>query len=159
MSSYPPPPAYSAPSPGPAGEPPLGQPFYSAPFGVAVRRFFRKYATFSGRASRSEFWWWYLTAIIIGFVLNILTSVLGGSHVSASGQLTYSAGAIVVLIIGGLWSLAILVPSLAISWRRLHDTGRSGGWYFIGLIPLVGTILLIVWFASAPKPEGQRFDR
>lgn len=157
--SYSPPPAYSGSAKDPQGAPPLDQPFYGAPFGVAVRRFFAKYATFSGRASRSEFWWWYLLAGVISIVLNILSSALGGSSMSASGGMHYSAGAIVVLIITGLWSLATLVPTLAVSWRRLHDTNRSGGWYFIGLIPLVGTILLIVWLASAPKPEGSRFDR
>lgn len=155
--SYSPPPAYqgsnAANSNG--GEPPLDQPYYGAPIGAAVRRIFKKYATFSGRASRSEFWWWYLVNTLVSIVLNVISTATR----SSDPQHPITAGGIVVYIILGLYSLAILVPSLAVAWRRLHDTNRSGAWYFIGLIPIVGTIILIVFAASASKPEGQRFDR
>lgn len=158
MSSYPPPPKapepYGQPYGGqPAGEPPLFLPYYGISFTGAIRRFFKKYATFSGRASRSEFWWWYLASIIVGIILNILSSATGGGM---GGRMT--AGSSVVQIISGLWSLATIVPGLAIIWRRLHDTNRSGAWFFLIFIPLVGIIILIVWWASASKPEGQRFD-
>jgi uncharacterized membrane protein YhaH (DUF805 family) len=152
--SYAPPPAYKGSNDSSAGEPPLDQPYYGAPLGAAVKRFFTKYATFSGRASRSEFWWWFLVSVVISIVFSILRSALTGSDAAHPG-----AGSVVITVISGIWSLAILIPSLAVAWRRLHDTNRAGGWYFIGLIPVIGTILVIVWLASASKADGQRFDR
>ena len=152
--SYAPPPVYKGSNDSPAGEPALDQPYYGAPFGAAVKRFFTKYATFSGRASRSEFWWWFLVSVVINIAFS---SVAGALQGSTPGHL--SGGYVAVSIISGIWSLAILVPSLAVAWRRLHDTNRAGGWYFIGLIPVIGTILVIVWLASASKADGQRFDR
>ena len=158
MSSYPPAPSYSEPGHSPAGPPSIDQPYPGAPLGVAVRRFFTKYATFSGRASRSEYWWWTLVAVLVSVVLNILSrAVGGGSMMMGSGHM--NAGTSVISIISLLWSLATVVPSLALAWRRLHDTNRSGGWWFLILIPFVGVIILIVWFASASRPEGARFDR
>lgn len=62
-------------STGPGGEPPLWAPYYGISFGGAVTRFFKKYATFSGRASRSEFWWWYLVNVVVAIVLGILAGV------------------------------------------------------------------------------------
>ena len=58
-----------------------------------------------------------------------------------------------------LWSLAILIPSLSVGVRRLHDTNRSGWWLLIGVIPLVGWVILIVWLAAASDPAGARYDR
>lgn len=157
--SYSQPPAYQGESKSLPGEPPLDQPYYGAPIGAAAKRFFKKYATFSGRASRSEFWWWTLIAGIVSIVLNIILGAAGGNTMGTTGGASMSGGATVVTIITGLWGLATIVPTLALAWRRLHDTNRSGGWYFLGLIPFVGAIILIVWFASVGKPEGQRFDR
>jgi uncharacterized membrane protein YhaH (DUF805 family) len=65
----------------------------------------------------------------------------------------------VVIALAWVVSLGLLVPSLALVWRRLHDTNRSGGYYFMGLIPFVGPIILIVFFASASDPGGARFDQ
>jgi uncharacterized membrane protein YhaH (DUF805 family) len=159
--SYSPPPTYqgsnAANSNG--GEPPLEQPYYGAPIGAAVRRIFKKYATFSGRASRSEFWWWFLVAGILGVMFNILTSALRSPSAPATQIYFTSPGQSVVEVIQILFALAVLVPGLAVTWRRLHDTGRSGGWYFLTFVPLVGGIIVIVFLASASKPEGQRFDR
>lgn len=56
-----------------------------------------------------------------------------------------------------IYSLAILLPTLGLIWRRLHDIGKAGGWYFIGLIPVVGAIVLIVWFCQASEPTENRF--
>ena len=58
-----------------------------------------------------------------------------------------------------LWGLATFIPWLALSWRRLHDTNRPGPWWFLWLIPIVGQIILLVFFLQPPKPEGARFDR
>ena len=159
--SYPPAPPIPSPSTN-SGEPPLWAPYYGASIGVAISRFWRKYATFSGRASRSEYWWWYLVYAIFIFIFEIVafTVSVGGTVIdSTTGAVSVSPAYYVVL--GVLWivSLGVLVPSLAISWRRLHDTNRSGGYYFLGLIPFVGVIILIVFLASASDPAGARFDQ
>ena len=64
-----------------------------------------------------------------------------------------------ILIPYYLWGLATFIPWLALSWRRLHDTNRSGGWWFIGWIPIVGWIILLVFLVQPPNPAGTRFDR
>ena len=160
----PPPPGYGGSvSAGVAGEPPLGQPWYGAPFIGAWKRYWKKYATFSGRASRSEFWWAYLGNVIIYAVLGLLADLVGlpgSSTTSDSTGFHFHAGpgAIPFIILIWVFGLAVIVPSLAITWRRLHDTGRSGGWFFMYFIPIVGWIFLLVYVLSAPKPEGARFD-
>lgn len=102
----------------------------------------RKYADFSGRARRKEYWMFALFNCIIAFALGFVDGLLhlmiplGGSQEQGIG------------ILGTLYSLAVLVPGIAVSVRRLHDTGRSGWWQLIALIPLVGAILLIVYLAQ-----------
>lgn len=90
------------------------------------------YCNFSGRASRSEYWWFVLFTFILGYVI---TSIFY-SHTSTLN------------IVSGIVNLALLLPSLGLGVRRLHDIGKSGWWIFIGFIPLVGAIILIVWFCS-----------
>lgn len=92
-----------------------------------------QYADFNGRARRTEYWMFTLFSVIISVVLAILDAVLGTS-----------AGGFGLL--GVLYSLAVLLPSLAVGARRLHDTGRSAWWLLMGLIPLIGAIVLIVFF-------------
>jgi uncharacterized membrane protein YhaH (DUF805 family) len=155
--SIPPPPPLSFPS-----EPPLWAPYYGAPIGVAIARFWKKYATFSGRASRSEYWWWALVNFGVALVLEIALASFGASAALASGSgaaVVPGPGYFVVIALAWVVSLGLLVPSLALVWRRLHDTNRSGGYYFMGLIPFVGPIILIVFFASASDPGGARFDQ
>jgi uncharacterized membrane protein YhaH (DUF805 family) len=89
------------------------------------------YFDFNGRARRAEYWWYFLV-YIIGFV--ILAFISNMLHMGG--------------LLGGLFGVALLLPSLGVLVRRLHDTGRSGWWYFIVLVPLVGGILLIVWLAT-----------
>jgi uncharacterized membrane protein YhaH (DUF805 family) len=97
----------------------------------------KNYAGFSGRARRTEYWMFFLFNFIISTVLNILYR---------------STGSNIFLIISLLYSLAVLIPGLAVAVRRLHDTNRSGWWIFIALIPFVGFIWLIVLFCL----EGTR---
>jgi len=130
---------------------PLDQPYYGASIGVAFTRFWKKYVIFHGRASRSEFWWWFLISVIVSGVLSSL-----GNH-SMTGQTTALGTTFSTLQY--LWGLATLIPGLALFWRRMHDTNRSGLNIFWGLIPIVGAILLIVFAAGGSKPEGARFDR
>ena len=140
---------------------PLSQPLYGATIGQAVSRFFTKYATFSGRASRSEFWWVYLAYVVVLAVIMIPLNAAGVTSVTvtADNQIVYGPGYWVVWTISMIVSLALLVPSLAITWRRLHDTNRSGAIYFLALIPFVGPIILIVMLALPSNPAGVRFDR
>lgn len=142
---------------GGTGEPPLWAPYYGAPLPAAVRRFFKKYATFSGRASRSEYWWWLLVAVVVGIIINVITSA-GGTTVSADGTPVPGPGATVGLILAIVWGLATIVPSLALTARRLHDVNLSGWFVLLGIVPFLGAIALLVLTILPSKPEGQRFD-
>jgi uncharacterized membrane protein YhaH (DUF805 family) len=163
MSSYPPPPAYQPPPEKPAGEPPIWAPWYGIGFVPAIKRFFQKYADFSGRASRSEFWWLILAYGIVYIALSIISGLTtvgtvmdAQNGVAATGP---SAGYIVVLVIEIIIGLAIIVPLLALYWRRLHDTNLAGPFFFLGFIPIVGSIIVLVLVIRASDPQGQRFDR
>lgn len=90
------------------------------------------YCNFSGRSSRSEYWWFYLFTFLLGIVINILSFSLGEF----------------MTVVGWIVDIALLLPSLGLAVRRLHDTDRSGWWLLIGLIPIVGIIILIVFFCQ-----------
>jgi uncharacterized membrane protein YhaH (DUF805 family) len=92
----------------------------------------KKYAEFNGRARRKEYWMFVLFNIIISVVLSIIDRVIGNPEMGLG-------------ILGTLYALAVLLPSLAVGARRLHDTGRSGWWLLIGLIPCIGFIVLIIF--------------
>ncbi len=94
----------------------------------------KKYAEFSGRSRRKEYWMFVLFNILIAIVLAFVDGLLGFTTQSGVGYL------------GLVYSLAVLVPGLAVGVRRLHDTGRSGWWLLISLVPLLGAIVLIVFF-------------
>ncbi len=99
----------------------------------------------SGRARRSEYWFFILFTAIVGAVGGILDAILG----TRSGMYGGTGP------IQGILQLALLLPTLAVGARRLHDTGRSGWWLLIGLIPLVGWIILIVFFVQDSHPANQ----
>jgi uncharacterized membrane protein YhaH (DUF805 family) len=99
----------------------------------SIKTCFSKYAEFNGRASRSEFWWW----VLFVFLASAAVSILGDA---------FSA----------LFSLAVLLPNIAVAARRLHDIDRSGWWQLIILIPLIGLILMIYWCVQ-PGKEPNRF--
>ncbi|RPE80598.1 uncharacterized membrane protein YhaH (DUF805 family) [Curtobacterium sp. PhB137] len=157
------------PATGPNGEPPIWAPWYGISFGKAVGRFFKKYATFSGRASRSEFWWWYLANAIVGIVLGILygigiatserSTVSMSTATSASVQSTVTSPSALFVIAGiliGLWGLAIIIPTLALGWRRLHDANLPGAMWIIAIfVGIVG----IVFGLLPSNPQGERYDR
>lgn len=103
----------------------------------AVRSVLGKYADFSGRARRSEYWFWYLTVVIAYVVALIIDQVIG------------------VPIVTIIVALAVIVPTLAVGVRRLHDTDKSGWFILIGLIPFVGAIVLLVFFVMDSTPDNQ----
>jgi uncharacterized membrane protein YhaH (DUF805 family) len=116
-------------------------------FGDAVKSVFNQYVGFSGRARRSEYWYWMLFYFILAIVASILDRALFGQTNS---------------YISWLLGLGLFLPSLAVAVRRLHDTSRSGWWVLIGLIPIIGTIVLIVFYVQdshgdnqyGPSPKG-----
>lgn len=106
----------------------------------------KNYAGFSGRARRKEYWMFTLFNIIISFVLGFVDGIIG------SVNPTVGIGAL-----GGIYSLAVLIPSLAVSVRRLHDVGKSGWMLLIALIPIIGAIWLLVLMVSDSKPEENQY--
>lgn len=98
---------------------------------------YKKYADFTGRARRQEYWMFILFYFIVSIILGIVDGVLG------------------LQILGLLFSLASLVPSLAIGARRLHDTGRSGWWQLLYLIPLIGLIIMIIFLVQDSHPDNE----
>lgn len=113
---------------------------------TAVRTCFSKYATFSGRARRAEYWWFVAFNIMVNIGLNIIDAMAFGLQHGMMGGTPGSP-------LSSLYSLAVFLPSLAAGVRRLHDTGKSGWWVLIWLIPIIGWIILIWWLAT-PGDEG-----
>ncbi len=112
----------------------------------AVVSVLSKYADFTGRARRSEYWYFALFTMLISMVLGLLAGIAGDGVLSK-----------IITGISGLVSLGLFVPGLAVCWRRLHDIGKSGAFYFLGLIPLVGAIILIVWFCQDSQPGTNQY--
>ncbi len=98
---------------------------------------YKKYADFTGRARRKEFWMFVLFYFIFSIVLGIIDGIIG------------------VQLLGLLFSLGSLIPSLAIGARRLHDTGRSGWWQLLYLIPLIGLIIMIVFLVQDSQADNE----
>ena len=113
-------------------------------FGAAIQSYFKNYVNFKGRARRSEFWFTVLFTALVSIAVSIVapghTEQVFGTQVQQSSALSQ------------LWSLATILPSLAVTWRRLHDSGKSGSYFFFILIPIVGIIMLIVQLAKDSVP-------
>ena len=147
----------------------LDLPWYGIGFGAAIKRVFQKYARFDGRASRGEYWWFVLFQSIIGLVLLIpgyglfIASAISTSTTSANGGSdSPGAGAVVGAILFGIWGLfwlASIVPSIAVTVRRLHDANFSGFFYLLVLIPSIGGIIVLVLTVMDTNPLGTRFDK
>jgi len=104
----------------------------------------RRYAEFTGRSRRQEYWMFFLFVMLVTIGLSIIEEILG-LRIGEAG------------ILSGLFSLAILIPGIAVGIRRLHDIDRSGWWLLIGLVPLVGAIVLIVFMATRGTAGDNRF--
>lgn len=144
------------------GDPYAGQrPPKKVSFSQAVKNFFSKYADFSGRAVMSEYWWIFVFNMIVGVVLNALQQAflaMYGITVSLQEdpQLYMSSPAVMIIsLISFIYSLATIVPGFALTFRRLHDTGKSGKYMLYVLIPLVGPIILLVFICGASAGDNQ----
>jgi uncharacterized membrane protein YhaH (DUF805 family) len=98
------------------------------------------YANFQGRARRAQFWWYALAAFIIGIIFNVLIAISS-----------------IFWVIYVIYGLAVLIPGIAVGVRRLHDTDKTGWWLLIGLIPIVGIIVLIVFWATDGLPAPNKY--
>jgi uncharacterized membrane protein YhaH (DUF805 family) len=101
---------------------------------------FEKFIEFSGRSRRKEFWTFVLVNLGITILLNVLEGIIG-----------------LFGIIATLFSLAILIPSIAVGVRRLHDTGRTGWWLLLSFIPLIGLIVLIYFYVQDSEPGSNQY--
>ncbi|MGW4095987.1 DUF805 domain-containing protein [Mycobacterium sp. NPDC004974] len=126
----------------------LTLPLYGASFGQAVSRFFRSYARFTGRASRSEYWWVQLAVAVVAFFCVAIVAVAGDP--SALGRMSLVPVVVFVLVCA--------VPSWALLVRRLHDADLSGWLSLLFLLPYIGSVFPIVFGALPSKPLGERFD-
>lgn len=117
---------------------------YQVSFSQAVRMAFDSYCRFQGRSSRSEYWWWVLFVAILSFCIGIIESILGFSMTA-------------VQTTSGILSLVLLLPGLGLSVRRLHDINKSGWWILLGLIPVVGAIVIIIWFAQNSQMQDNQY--
>ena len=106
----------------------------------------KKYAVFSGRARRKEYWFFFLFNLIISIILNLIDN--------ATGTFDPETG---VGILGTIYLLAVLIPAIAVTIRRLHDTGRTGWWILISFIPLIGAIVLLVFLVFDSEPESNQY--
>lgn len=101
----------------------------------------KNYCNFNGRSSRSEYWWYVLFTFIVGVVISVV----------------FSFSQDVNMIVSCVVNLALLLPGLGLCVRRLHDIGKSGWWVFLAFIPLVGAIILIVWFCKESMPGENEY--
>jgi uncharacterized membrane protein YhaH (DUF805 family) len=120
-------------------------------FGEAVRTCWRKYGDFDGRAARAEFWWWVLFVAVAQTLASVVLG-LGLALFQNSGFLQWLLVLIFMVIV-----LAFILPSIAVSVRRLHDRDLSGWWYLLGFVPF-GSLVLFVWYVLPGTKGPNRFD-
>ncbi|GAB7191535.1 DUF805 domain-containing protein [Kineococcus sp. NUM-3379] len=113
----------------------------------AVRSSLHRYAGFSGRARRSEYWYFALFTLAVSAVAGLVDRAIGSDLETGSG----------LGIVGLITSLALLVPGLAVFWRRMHDTGRSGAWVLLWFVPIFGWVAAVVLCCLDSEPAHNRF--
>ena len=113
-------------------------------FGDAVSSAFNNYFNFSGRARRSEYWYFTLFNVLVSSALSCVMNLLGAKESA-------------VTAITGRYSLAVMIPGLALVWRRLHDIGKSGANYFWIFVPLIGFILILIWMCRDGQNGPNRY--
>jgi uncharacterized membrane protein YhaH (DUF805 family) len=124
---------------------------------------FTRYAEFTGRSDRKEFWYYVLFVVIVGCILSVLDAMLFGHTTTIQSENYYATWSFKPL--SGLFSLICFIPNISVSVRRLHDTGKSGWLYLLWFVPIIGWILLLIWYcekgdaasnAHGNPPEGSR---
>ena len=119
-------------------------------FGQAVAYCFKNYANFNGRAGRSEYWFFYLFNVLLVIAAILVIGIVGAiTHAGILTGLLY-----LVFVVA---SLGLILPGIAVTIRRLHDTDHSGWWVWIALVPLLGVILLIVWYCTQGTSGPNKF--
>ncbi len=108
-------------------------------FGEAIASGFSNYVNFAGRAARSEYWYWVLFNVLAQVVTEIIDTVIGISLTTA------------------IFSLAVLLPGIAVAARRLHDVDRTGWWLLLAFVPVIGLIVLLIWFCTKGTDGPNRF--
>ena len=123
-------------------------------FGQAVASYFQNYVNFNGRAPRSAYWWVFLFNLIVAVIAAVLDQSLGMAYTmpGPTGPISLGYGPIYTIYV-----LAVLLPSLALSVRRLHDRDKSGWWFLLVFIPIIGAIILLIWFALPGTSGDNRF--
>ena len=111
-------------------------------FQTSIKTCFNKYVVFSGRASRSEFWWFILFGLLVGVGTSIVDFII-----DPTGNF---------VLFNSIASLALFIPQLSAGSRRLHDTGKSGWWQLL-YITIIGGIVVIVWLATEPTKKKNQF--
>lgn len=110
----------------------------------AYKKFWKNYANFKGRSTRADYWWVILANFLVSFAIGFVLGFIGASESLLS-------------ICSGGYALAVIIPGIAITVRRLHDVNKSGWFYFISLIPLVGGIILLVFLCTGSVNENNRY--
>ncbi|GDX31824.1 aminopeptidase [Actinomycetes bacterium] len=131
-------------------------------FGQAISTCFRKYATFSGRAKRSEFWWFFLFVYVVGIILLVIDGFtgiqIGAQEVMIGNNPTQLPG---IGVLGLIWSLATLLPGIGVMVRRVHDSGKSGWLVLLGYVLMlacgIGIILLLVLALLKSTPGDNKY--
>jgi uncharacterized membrane protein YhaH (DUF805 family) len=137
--------------------PSIDMPYYGIGFVDAIKRGFKKYAAFKGRASRSEYWWWVLFTNLVGFTLLIPAFLIDFATSTDEGS-TPGAAFIVLIILLTVFYLGVAVPSLALMVRRLHDAGYSGLLVLLGLVPYLGGLIILIFTVLPSSPAGAKYD-
>lgn len=137
---------------------------YQVSFITAIKRAFAQYCNFYGRASRSEYWWFYLFNLLVGA---LIFALFGGANYASSmwdmatgdssiEHLEMSAGTTYSTVMY-IWNLIVLLPGLGLFWRRMHDAGHSGWWWLWLLLPLIGWIIVLVALCKASVPTENKY--
>lgn len=120
----------------------------------AIRSAFSQYVGFAGRAARSEFWYWILFVILVSVCLSVIDGAII-APMTGYEQFAPEAGQPLQII----FNLATLLPTLAVTVRRLHDTDRSGWWILLGLIPIIGNLILLWWYIQAGTEQENEYGQ
>ncbi len=122
----------------------------------SIKSGFIRYFYFSNRSSRSEFWWWVLFLFLVGIISFVVNSILFRPAIMVGNDGTmheiYDGG-----ILGAIIEAAVFIPSIAVTCRRLHDVNKSGWWQLLVFIPVIGWIILLIWYVKGGDAGENRF--